>query len=50
MKKVVVHIFQKIHQPGLIFDIGGGSTELSCFNIKPYETLTKSISSMENKF
>ena len=34
----------KIHQPGLIFDIGGGSTELSCFNIKPYETLTKSIS------
>ena len=34
----------KIKQLGLIFDIGGGSTELSCFNIKPNETFTKSIS------
>ena len=29
---------------GLIFDIGGGSTELSCFNTKPNEIITKSIS------
>ena len=34
----------KIKQLGLIFDIGGGSTELSCFNIKPDKILTKSIS------
>ena len=33
-----------IKKLGLIFDIGGGSTELSCFNIKPNEIITKSIS------
>tara|TARA_Y200000002_G_scaffold64840_3_gene49838 strand:- start:2002 stop:2949 length:948 start_codon:yes stop_codon:yes gene_type:complete len=34
----------KIKSFGIIFDIGGGSTELSCFMIKPNETITKSIS------
>ena len=34
----------KIKSFGLIFDIGGGSTELSCFNVTPNETVTKSIS------
>ncbi len=34
----------KIESFGLIFDIGGGSTELSCFKINPNETITKSIS------
>ena len=43
MKSCSLYI-SKIKQLGLIFDIGGGSTELSCFNIKPNKTLTKSIS------
>ena len=43
MKSCRLYI-SKIKQLGLIFDIGGGSTELSCFNIKPNKTLTKSIS------
>jgi len=34
----------KIKNFGMIFDIGGGSTELSCFTDKPNETITKSIS------
>ncbi len=34
----------KIKSFGLIFDIGGGSTELSCFNVTPNEITTKSIS------
>ena len=43
MKSCSTYI-SKIKKPGLIFDIGGGSTELSCFNIKPNEIVTKSIS------
>ena len=43
MKSCELYI-SKINQLGLIFDIGGGSTELSCFNIKPNKILTKSIS------
>ena len=34
----------KIKSFGLIFDIGGGSTELSCFKVNSYKTITKSIS------
>ena len=43
MKSCSAYI-SKIKKLGLIFDIGGGSTELSCFNIKPNEIITKSIS------
>ena len=42
MKSCSTYI-SKIKKQGLIFDIGGGSTELSCFNIKPNEIVTKSI-------
>ena len=43
MKSCNIYI-SKIKKLGLIFDIGGGSTELSCFNTKPNEIITKSIS------
>ena len=43
MKSCSAYI-SNIKKLGLIFDIGGGSTELSCFNIKPNEIITKSIS------